>query len=1143
MGSRFDFYIKQSFKNIRKSVLIIIGLGMAISMVAGIGYYSDAYQKYSLDQSFTQIVDFNVIYRKDGVRINETYGGTDDTIKSYMEQQDLNLEKIVNFHLISSYSTKFYRNFSGIPASQLDGLAVYEETTFNVMYFDEGFYNSYRFNEYFEIISGTAPKAENQIMIDATFAAHFNLSLGQTYELNVKTLDYSAYYYLEDNANQNDDTSSIISQNSQPSKMVPHSSAQQTFAYKTPALTISGIYQSILDQYSFGYEYYYANNIYSPATEQSSSTTDLKSKGIGTVPVFTYYNFTKRADNHPFQTMLISANQTFGNTIKFDQTFYFTTGFACFYDRTTIDYNKINSISRDLSQKSTVISHNIPNYVYYQDHLSSNLQQLYMFSQILRWIMQIMNVPILIFALFIGSFAIKTNAKSRLDEFLLLRSKGTPSNMIRNQFLMEGLINGIISSAIGCVIGIGTFFGYRSVFSEIFFEDSSIILPIAFSWDTMIMVFTFGIFITLLASFSTIGYVKSLHPSQLLMILGADEMNVVYDEKTLFPPENKQEIPPKEPGFYKSNPLNKSDSPQTVGLIGNASQSELQQTVQSQQSKPTTEVEYEKHKNTSIKQKKRKKSKKHQLYEDPVLYAEKRNAKISNGLIFASIVPLFAYLIIYLGDQPNVPDIIITIAEQLQMLLFLFSMFLIITPVLMVVGIIRKFAVEKPVRWAKITKKISSWFIKNRGYLCGIEMVKRKQYTTVIYIVGIFTALLTFSNVFLNTTSRQYVLESNINIGADVRGTMTNINLNQTSDLIDMENQMKKYTTSSGATVVNDVVSYYSEKITSGIYSYSQTNYYLDIQSYLEIISEDDKYLPYNSFKSEIQSLINHNSNPEKVNTGAIINEIYARYNLVELGDTININHTYFNTSSNAYEYDLFKVEIVQIMNLMPGIYNSIYSYGSSTEIILMDSKSHNQANSSLHSKKFYSLIDINPALTTNTTLMSSYIKNASLGYAGYSKLDYYDQDWNKLDYELNMQETGFYGIIYLEFLIIGILIAFGLAILFLSIQKENKYFNGVLLARGFGRKGLLKLILSKMFIIFLIGVLSGLFSGFVTSITFIKVASSMGEQNQLQLPIFFNPIELVSILGLIVAFSFGLYLLSYYFESRKNITHYFHKF
>ena len=64
MGNRLSFYFSQGSKNLKNSVLIVLGLSLALSMVSGISLYIDSYQRNLVNESFGQILDFNVIYRE-----------------------------------------------------------------------------------------------------------------------------------------------------------------------------------------------------------------------------------------------------------------------------------------------------------------------------------------------------------------------------------------------------------------------------------------------------------------------------------------------------------------------------------------------------------------------------------------------------------------------------------------------------------------------------------------------------------------------------------------------------------------------------------------------------------------------------------------------------------------------------------------------------------------------------------------------------------------------------------------------------------------------------------------------------------------------------------------------------------------------
>ena len=229
----------------------------------------------------------------------------------------------------------------------------------------------------------------------------------------------------------------------------------------------------------------------------------------------------------------------------------------------------------------------------------------------------------------------------------------------------------------------------------------------------------------------------------------------------------------------------------------------------------------------------------------------------------------------------------------------------------------------------------------------------------------------------------------------------------------------------------------------------------------------------------------------------------------------------------------------------MPGLYVFSGQWSlSNQERMIIDISSLNQDKDLLHGTEFYQMIDINTDIEDDPDVIESVLRNITHDNFDSTWFGFYNQNWNELNYELDNEASGFYGIVYLEFLMIGVLLAFGLAILILSFQRENKYFNGVLLARGFGRLGLLKLILSQISIIFLIGILTGLLSGFISSFSLLKIVVIMNYgAGIISFPFFVNVLELAEILGIIVLSSFVIYLIAYYFEARKNITEYFHKF
>jgi hypothetical protein len=497
-----------------------------------------------------------------------------------------------------------------------------------------------------------------------------------------------------------------------------------------------------------------------------------------------------------------------------------------------------------------------------------------------------------------------------------------------------------------------------------------------------------------------------------------------------------------------------------------------------------------------------------------------------------------------LGTLPSATDVFISISGLIERYFGIILIFAIISPVLFVVGIIRIIAVEKPSRFARISKFLSSLFLKEKSYLCGMEMVRRKQYRTVILLVGIFTSLLVFTNVFINSFSRYEIIMDNIQVGSDVKLTYFNndMSIANTSDFDLLEYQLKSYKTPDNETIIDQVLTSYTEMTSD---SFNSMRFYIDIEKYLNIIQEDDKILPTGDYVSNIEELIDYNKNSSNLIPGVIVNSAFMTLNRLELGDLFTFTHSFFNSSSLTLQNESISVKILVSLDAMPGFYafSGQWSYAN-RERMLIDISSVNQDMNLLHGIEIYQFIDINPEIEDDPVVLEGIFRNITSGFIGNIGFQFYEQNWNNLNYKLDSEISGFYGIVYLEFLMIGVLLAFGLAILILSFQRENKYFNGVLLARGFGRIGLLKLILSQISIIFLIGILTGLLSGFITSFSLLKIVVIMNYgRGLISFPLFVNAVELFEILGIIVLSSFGIYLIAYYFEAKKNITEYFHKF
>ncbi|MHA2019562.1 MAG: FtsX-like permease family protein, partial [Promethearchaeota archaeon] len=848
MGNRLSFYFSQGTKNLKKSVLIIFGLSLAISMVSGISLYIDSYQKYFVNQSFDQILDFNVIYHPlvESENISDFLPENDQSIISTIQNsKNLEIESYFRYFYLYTSDFCFYRNYSALNGHSFNNYDIVEGNFVNLGLFDANYYTSKRFQSYFSIINGTYPKSNNEIMIPIDLAYKMNLTLGEVSNLDIK------YAWDEKTLNLNVSLSNV---------------------------KIIGIYAAKNEHYRYAYAW--LSNNYNYYEENNTVTGYKELNSYSSEFVFSYYNFTKRDNNHPVQNLLDKFNYIMNsNNSESSELIQYSyieknSGLGFCYNRDLIDFNHLNSFSRRISQETQILQRQIDSYQYgFQDYLSSTLKEIYLISNIFRIVLQILNIPVLIFAIFIGSFAIKTNAKSRLDEFLLLRSKGSPNSLLRNQFFIEALFNGIASSTIALFAGFGTFYGFRGLLNQMILStDSNAILTPSISWGTVILTFIIGISITFLASFSSIAYVSKLPTYQLLGILESDSMDVEYDEKSLFSLTEGKKISVEETPFFKNSKNQNAD----------ISSDNIENTEKEGSKKGIKKLFF--------------KNKKHSLYQNSIKVKEKKNPKLSIAFIIISLFPLIIYLLYLLGTIPTASDILISISAIILNYFWIIMILAIISPILFVVGIIRILIVEKPSRFAQISKFLTNIFLKDRSYICGIEMVKRKQYKTVIFLVGIFTSLLVFSNVFLNSLSRYDLIIDNIKIGSDVKASIKidTMNITNTQDIELLESQLKSYKTPQNETLINDVLTYYGE--TSEPYSGSR--YYIDLEKYLNFIQEDNKKLPSGNFLKKIKDLINYNKDHINSTPGVIVNEGFLTLYNLKIGDTFMVNHSFYNSTS-----------------------------------------------------------------------------------------------------------------------------------------------------------------------------------------------------------------------------------------------------
>ncbi|WP_371805152.1 FtsX-like permease family protein [Candidatus Lokiarchaeum ossiferum] len=1123
MNNRLKYYFKQGRKSIRKSALIVIGLGIALSMVSGIYLFTDSYKQETLQKSFGQIDDFNIFYR--ALDSNSTYdlesGKIENLISSFSESnKHIDIIDQYSFEIIQDYRrVAFFKNYSQIPTSQRPILNKYFSSQLQYNAYSTNFYESTRFNRYFEILNGTFPTSMNQILIDINFAQKMNLSIGK--DQMIEICAYSSLYGGDD--------------------------YQLTLPDEVHALNFSkfevvGIYASKLarlkfsqDNYFFGYHFDELTQKISPVSEHSLEDPKINP------PLFTFLNTSKNISSNPLEDVLARINVDFSII-----NFFPIRGCSLISERNSISFNFLSTITKNFGEAGIEISHALPDYMEFDNSLYFALDGFSTQLKDIRISLQLIVLPILIFAIFIGAFALKVEQKNRIEEFLLLKSKGASTKMLSIQLIIEGIFIGVSSSIFACFCGIGVFYSFRTtLLSLVSWNQNLINIPIFFSINSVLMTFLVGILITQVANVFSLVYLKNVSTKELLSRVNSESFDLTYDETTLFNKSKSKNVTLNDLPFFSGNmedqnPYFLDDSEKSTNHSFESSRK-----LSGNKEKPLLIDRILKRQN---------------LYKDTVSSKEKGAVRrFGLILILLSLFPLIFYLIVDRGRK-GTNDTLIWISEIISPLNQPFAALSILSPILMVIGLIRFIAYEKPSRLGRLSKMICSIYSKGKSKLVALNIVKKKPYVMTMYLIGIFVSLLTFSNIYFQTSVRTEIIDNNLKIGADCKLYFPQIPISEeigldfsskircAEDIDSMEDQLLNLTLTDNQNMSTKAVTAFVDSGSPAYFRvyHETTKYITNVSKYLDLISEPEKLEPEKNLYNRLRNLTLYNNNLTSGKLpGVIVNSQYQKAHLKSLYEKTSINHYYYDPLTNRMQLDEIVAIIFDVIDTLPGFYTSkSSSYYNEEEFMLIDLSSVNTNSSYLHSLQFFTLMNLNENCTLDQSGLSNKISEVTDNFNGHTYVSIYQDQWNDMALDIIQFSSGTYVIFYFEFIIIGILMAIGIGILLVYLRKMDKHYHGTLLARGVGKKGLLALTFMEIFVIFFIPIFNGIISGSIFGIVLSKIIKLVNfEGSSYRSPIFWNAIDLVGIIAIIPLLSFLIYLLLYYLESKRKYTDYFHQF
>ncbi|MHA1453827.1 MAG: hypothetical protein ACTSRD_13275, partial [Promethearchaeota archaeon] len=393
MFQKFSFNVKQAIFNVKRSLMTIITLALAISMIAGLFYYFDAFEREALRSSsqFDMFSDINLVHTSSTQELNcsNTFDITDADVYSSLSNAELEIETQYRYQTISSLgslSSSLYANHTNRPDLTSQGLREMETVRFHAFQLDTSFYQSNRFSSFFEIKEGRAPQSKNEILIDMMVAAKFDYSVGSVVNLSTYYIFAHGYpiYWLD----------------------IPNITIVGTF------IPTTSLKDYRIANGSTSFENYYFQFTDAEMAELEYEDLYGKYSSGSNTPLFGYSTF--ETDDHPFQQYYQNLNNSVG--VKLPNLFYIS-GYGVTLNRDFTSFFNLLPPDRTVEIGLNGLRRSLPYSITVHNLIGEPLQELFEEANRLRIISQIINIPIIIVALIVGSFASKSATQGKVDEF------------------------------------------------------------------------------------------------------------------------------------------------------------------------------------------------------------------------------------------------------------------------------------------------------------------------------------------------------------------------------------------------------------------------------------------------------------------------------------------------------------------------------------------------------------------------------------------------------------------------------------------------------------------------------------------------------------------------------------------------------
>lgn len=1110
------FFLSEAKKNSRKTLIVLFIFGISISLLSAFTYGADALEKDLTKEIQTQgtpqISDLNFLFITDSL-ISTDYG---TSLISEIHDRITPIKNTFRYAIQYGERVNFVRYKPNFSNYGFDEQINYYYSPYMTIIGDNNFYNSSRLYDMVEIIDGGIPSAENEILIDFSYAQVYNYSVGQEI-----SFQYEMFF----------------------SNFVGYMNVTSDRAYKIAGIYIPQESEVQLGPYQFLFDY--RVNFENKTLEFLNRQTHIYGKKtiVQNIPIFCYSNFSA-IRSHPVFVEIEESQ------ITFDIANWYTTSIGVNLNFDLIEFDQINLYLSQLNNSLSIILESRESRIIFQSAIISNLDSLKLKFQRARILIPLLNIPLLFFAIIMGSMAIKNDIRNRMEEFLILRSKGASISLIRNEMLFEALIQGILSAILGSILGIPLFYGIRTYMNQIFLGMNLSELTFILKANSIVQMFIISLIAIIFASFTGI-----------ILITRQPIYKIVNRLK-----QNSLE------GSDNIDDLYKEDIDYTSFL-------ELDET--EIEEKSLSELS-EKEKKLKIKDHKKKQKKLRKIYNITKHRQIEKKMIISAIFLFCGLLPVFIILLGSWGQNPNSPDIVYNLYEN-NKILFSYSIVLVLfTPFFITLSIIRFFGIDRPHFLARFSRRITKPLIGKLSKLLGIEFIRRRQYVSLTSIIGVFISLIVFINIFITSNLNIPVVEKNLASGADaniqysteivgqdpylndgnvskLQEDLKNLNFNNQNIVNDVLNLYLTVPLSEIQTTTEDPLGFGGgQAITTTQYSHFMI--YANISKLYHFLYDKQKfdYTDTKQMLNNFASNISDNGTPN-----CIVSDRYLFSERKSTGNLIQVPHSYQNEELEIIR-DPIEARIFGSSDNIPGLW--LKSIGESLEemyevvpfglnsrltvFVLMDISVLDSIPHNLNNFTIGTMLDFNDDFKLSLESqeeISKQVQNISLQYNWATEMNFYYNSQSQYlaliqeSMEIFLVNYGFL----VEFAGIGIIIAFSIGILSISLYRDNIFFNHLLKSKGIGKKGLFKFFLVLLLAIFLIGLLIGGLIGIITSILLFKSNFFIRTfvEYQATIPLSLDLQSMVIIISIIPLVTLSFMILFYFFGKDKAKTIYQREF